>query len=187
MNSNYLYLMHESFPPFHMDFSPSFLHSKKPKVQPLTLWENILRGCLASKKKKIVERKRKQKRSLYFTKYQMYISSSLGKSSPRVFFQCLQESLYRKVIYPSLDTSQLRNYMSGWIQGENGNLDTKISEEKESAQISQFRTLHGDLRKFRKLISQLRIHFRTLRSTFASCKINFECWASSRLHSCHPL
>ena len=32
MNSNYLYLMHESFPPLHLDFSPSFLHSKKLKV-----------------------------------------------------------------------------------------------------------------------------------------------------------
>ena len=86
MNSNYLYLMHESFPLQHLDFSPSFLHSKKPKFQPLILWENILRGCLASKKKKIVERKRKQKRSLYFTKYQIYISWSLGKSSPRESF-----------------------------------------------------------------------------------------------------
>ena len=28
--------------------------------------------------------------------------------------------------------------MSGWIQGENGNLDTKISEEKESAKNIQF-------------------------------------------------
>ena len=86
MNSNYLYLMHESFPPLHLDFSPSFLHSKKPKVQPLILWENILRRCLASKKKKIAERKRKQKRPLYFTKYQIYISWSLGKSSPRESF-----------------------------------------------------------------------------------------------------
>ena len=43
-----------------------------------------------------------------------------------VFLQWMQGSLYRKVIYPSLDTS---NYMSGWIQGENGNC-TKISEEK---------------------------------------------------------
>ena len=67
MNSNYLYLMHESFPLLHLDFSPSFLHSKKPKVQPFILWENILRGCLASKKKKIEERKGKQ-RELYFTK-----------------------------------------------------------------------------------------------------------------------
>ena len=82
MNSNYLYLMHESFPPLHLDFSPSFLHSKKPKVQPLILWENILRGCLASKKKKIVERKRKQKRSLY----KISISWSPRKSSPRVPF-----------------------------------------------------------------------------------------------------
>ena len=61
MNSNYLYLMHESFPLLHLDFSPSFLHSKKPKVQPLILWENILRGCLASKKNKIVERKGKHR------------------------------------------------------------------------------------------------------------------------------
>ena len=66
--------------------------------------------------------------------------------------------------------------MSGWIQGENGNLDTKISEEKESAKISNFRTLHGDFRKFRKLILQLRIHFHTLRSKFTSWKINFACW-----------
>ena len=34
--------------------------------------------------------------------------------------------------------------MSGWIQGENGNLDTKISEEKESAKISNFRTLSSN-------------------------------------------
>ena len=67
MNSNYLHLMHESFSLLHLDFSPSFLHSKKPKVQPLVLQKNILRGCLASKKKKIEERKGKQ-RELYFTK-----------------------------------------------------------------------------------------------------------------------
>ena len=34
--------------------------------------------------------------------------------------------------------------MVGWIQGENGNLDTKISEEKESAKISNFRTLSSN-------------------------------------------
>ena len=34
--------------------------------------------------------------------------------------------------------------MSGWIQGENGNLNTKISEEKESAKISNFRTLSSN-------------------------------------------
>ena len=72
MNSNHLYLMHESFPPLHLDFSPNFLHSKKPKVQSLILQENILRGYLASKKKKIVERKRKAKRALYFTKCKIY-------------------------------------------------------------------------------------------------------------------
>ena len=84
--------MHESFPPQHLDFSPSFLHSKKPKVQPLIFWENILRGCLDSKKKKIEERKGKQRepcispREENFTKYKIYISWSLGKSSPRVLF-----------------------------------------------------------------------------------------------------
>ena len=66
MNSNYLYLMHESCPLLRLDFSPSFLHSKKPKVQPLILQENILRGCLASKKKKNRREKRKAKRTLYF-------------------------------------------------------------------------------------------------------------------------
>ena len=86
MNSNYLYLMHESFPPLHLDFSPSFLHSNKPKVQPLILQESILRGCLASKKKQIVERKRKQKRSLYFTKCKIYISWFPGKNSSREIF-----------------------------------------------------------------------------------------------------
>ena len=66
MNSNYLNLMHGSFPPFHLDFSPSFLYSKKPKVQPLILRANILRGCLASKKKKIVKRKQKTRELCIF-------------------------------------------------------------------------------------------------------------------------
>ncbi|RVW20799.1 Retrovirus-related Pol polyprotein from transposon TNT 1-94 [Vitis vinifera] len=42
---------------------------------------------------------------------------------------------------------------------------------------NRFRTLHGDLRKSRKLISQLGIHFRMLSSKFASCKITFASWA----------
>ena len=48
--------------------------------------------------------------------------------------------------------------MSGWIQGENGNLNTKISEEKESAKISNFRTLQF---QFRTLVWGVR-KFRTL-------------------------
>ena len=131
MNSNYLYLMHESFPPLYLDFSPSFLHSKKPKVQPLILWENILKGCQVSKKKKIVERKRKQKRSLYFTKCKIYISWSPGKTPRESSFQCLQESLYRKVIYPSLDSSQLRNYMSAEYK-EKMEIQTQKYQKKKS-------------------------------------------------------
>ena len=34
--------------------------------------------------------------------------------------------------------------MIGGLQGENRNLDTKISEEKESAKISNFRTLSSN-------------------------------------------
>ena len=102
MDFNHLNSMHGNFPPFNLDFSPSFLYSKKLLVQPLILWENILRGCLASKKIENSREKKKAKDTLYFTKCKIYISWSLGKSSPRVFFQCLQESLYRKVILPFL-------------------------------------------------------------------------------------
>ena len=42
----------------------------------------------------------------------------------------------------------------------------------------QFRKVNFTLRKFRKLISQLRIHFCTLRSKFTSCKITFARWSS---------
>ena len=86
--------------------------------------------------------------------------------------------------------SQLRNLMVGGLQGEEWKFIQKYLKKRSKrvgAQISQFRTLHGDLRKFRKLISQLRIHFRTLRSKFASCKITFACWTSPQMHSCHPL
>ena len=58
-------------------------------------------GVWLARKEKIEERKRKQKRSLYFTKYQIYISWSPGESSED-HFQWLQENLYRKVILPFL-------------------------------------------------------------------------------------
>ena len=68
--------------------------------------------------------------------------------------------------------------MVGGLQGEEWKFIQKYLKKRSKrvgAQISQFvhrfRTLHGDLRKSRKLISQLGIHFRTLSSKFASCKI----------------
>ena len=74
--------------------------------------------------------------------------------------------------------------MIGGLQGEEWKFMKKYLKKKSKrvgAQISQFawrfRTLHGDLRKSRKLISQLGIHFRTLSSKFASCKITFASWA----------
>ena len=64
--------------------------------------------------------------------------------------------------------------MVGGLQGEEWKFIQKYMKKRSKrvgAQISQFscrfRTLHGDLRKSRKLISQLRIHFRKLKSTFA--------------------
>ena len=71
--------------------------------------------------------------------------------------------------------------MVGGLQGEEWKFIQKYLKKRSKrvgAQISQFRMLHGDLRKFRKLISQLGIHFRTLSSKFASCKITFASWAS---------
>ena len=75
--------------------------------------------------------------------------------------------------------------MVGGLQGEEWKFIQKYLKKRSKrvgAQISQFarrfRTMHGDLRKSRKLISQLGIHFRTLSSKFASCKITFACWSS---------
>ena len=83
--------------------------------------------------------------------------------------------------------------MVGGLQGEKWKFIQKYLKKRSKrvgAQISQFacrfRTLHGDLRKSRKLISQLGIHFRTLSSKFASCKINFASWASLWLCGCIP-
>ena len=86
--------------------------------------------------------------------------------------------------------SQLRNLMVSVLHGEELKFIQKYLKKiskRVGAQISQFRTLHGDLRKFHKLISQLEIHFRTLSSKFTTCKITFACWTSPRMHSCHPL
>ena len=59
--------------------------------------------------------------------------------------------------------------MIGGLQGEEWKFIQKYQKKRSKrvgAQISQFsrrfRTLHDDLRKSRKLISQLGIHFRTL-------------------------
>ena len=83
--------------------------------------------------------------------------------------------------------------MVGGLQGEEWKFIQKYLKKRSKrvgAQISQFtcrfRTLHGDLRKSRKLISQLGIHFRTLSSKFASCKITFASWASLWLCGCIP-
>ena len=67
-----------------------------------------------------MKEKEKQSKALYILYIDRYGLHILHDSP---LLQWMQESLYRKVIYPSLDTS---NYMSGWIQGENGNLDKNI-------------------------------------------------------------
>ena len=79
--------------------------------------------------------------------------------------------------------SYLRNLMVGGLQGEEWKFIQKYLKKRSKrvgALISQFvcrfRTLHGDLRKSRQLISQLGIHFRRLSSKFASCKITFASW-----------
>ena len=81
-----MYLKHESFPPLHLAFSPSFLYSKKPKVlasHPLGKHPQRLFGFQEKENRR---EKRKAKRSLYFTKCKIYKSSSPGTSSPtRVF------------------------------------------------------------------------------------------------------
>ena len=74
--------------------------------------------------------------------------------------------------------------MVGGLQGEEWKFMQKYLKKRSKrvgAQISQFArrfcTLHGDLRKSRKLISQLGIHFLMLSSKFTSCKITFASWA----------
>ena len=122
MNSNYLYLMHESFPPLHLNFSPSFLHSKKPKVQPLILWENILRGCLASKKMKMKE-KEKQSKALYIIYIdRFYILIYL------YILQWMQGNIYIEKFF---QPSQLRNLMVGGLQGEEWKFIQKYLKEKD--------------------------------------------------------
>ena len=83
--------------------------------------------------------------------------------------------------------------MVGGLQGEEWKFIQKYLKKRSKrvgAQISQFacrfRTLHGDLRKSHKLILKLGIHFRTLSSKFASCKITFASWASLWLCGCIP-
>ena len=131
MNFNYLYLTHESFPPLHLDFSPSFLHSKKPKVQPLILWENILRGCLASKKMKMKE-KEKQSKALYI----LYIFISILHTSLSIslpLLQWMQGDINREVFQPS----QLRNLMIGGLQGEEWKFIQKYLKEKISRGVGK--------------------------------------------------
>ena len=108
MDSNYLNSMHGNFPPFNLDFSPSFLHSKKLNVQPLILWENILRGCLACKK---IENRREKinKRDLCITKLHKLVS--WRKLPERSIFSDYKRIYIGRQFYPFLDTSYLRNYM----------------------------------------------------------------------------
>ena len=75
--------------------------------------------------------------------------------------QWLQGNIYREV-FP---TFLAKKSYGWWITRRRMEIYTKISK-RVGAQISQFRMLHGDLRKFRKLISQLWIHFRTLEFQF---------------------
>ena len=125
MNSNYLYLMHESFLPLHLDFSPSFLHSKKPKVQPLILWENILRGCLASKKMKMKE-KEKQSNALYILYIFIFYILLYLYISP--YYNGCNGIYIEKFFQPS----QLRNLMVGGLQGEEWKFIQKYLKEKIS-------------------------------------------------------
>ena len=147
MNSNYLYLMHESFPPLHLNFSPSFLHSKKPKVQPLILWENILRGCLASKKMKMKE-KEKQSKALYI----LYIYISILHTSISIYFTMdAREYIYREV-FP---TFLAKKSYGWWITRRRMEIYTKISKRKRSrvelAKQRRFRTKHGLVRNWKVL------------------------------------
>ena len=75
--------------------------------------------------------------------------------------------------------------MVGGLQGEEWKFIQKYLKKRSKrvgAQISQFRTLHGDLRKSHKLISQLRIHFRMLDFTANAqlpSTLNFARWSSN--------
>ena len=129
MDSNYLNLMHENFPPFNLDFSPSFLHSKKLYVQPLILWENILRGCLASKKIENSREKKKAKDTLYFTKCKIYISWSPGESSPTAQKMKITKQYITGCLplYSCLTTKESSNW---WITRRELGFRQQISEAK---------------------------------------------------------
>ena len=65
MNSNYLYLMHESFPPLHLDFSPSSLQETKSLAShPLGKHPQRLFGF--QEKENSIEKK-KAKKDLYIS------------------------------------------------------------------------------------------------------------------------
>ena len=136
MDSNYLNLMHGNFPPFNLDFSPSFLHSKKLNVQPLILWENILKGCLASKKIENSREKKKAKDTLYFTKCKIYISWSPGESSPtaqkmKITKQYISGCL---PLYSCLTAKESSNW---WITRRELGFRSQISEVKYQKRRSQ--------------------------------------------------
>ena len=61
--------------------------------------------------------------------------------------------------------------MSGWIQGENGNLDIKISEEKESAKISNFRTLSSNFALWFEVCEIPMLWTEEFAPCFPSCEI----------------
>ena len=133
---------------------------------------------LVSKKMKMKEKEKTEQGSVYSIYLYIYILIYLYLY---IFYNGCKGIYIEKFFQPS----QLRNLMVGGLQGEEWKFIQKYLKKiskRVGAQISQFarrfHTLHGDLRKSRKLISQLGIHFRTLSSKFASCKITFASWAS---------
>ena len=159
MDSNYLNSMHGNFPPFNLDFSPSFLHSKKLNVQPLILWENILRGCLASKKKENSREKKKAKDTLYFTKCKIYKSWSPGESSPtaqkmKITKQYISGCL---PLYSCLTTKESSNW---WITRRELGFRSQISEVKyQKTSVANIQKHSGEFRRrtvLKKIVCQTR-------------------------------
>ena len=148
----------------HVKTYPAFLTPRDKKLSLSSSEEKSSKfGWLEIKRNEKWKRRKKQSKALYILyidRYYIYLTCPL--------LQWMQESLYRKVIYPSLDTSYLRNYMSGWIQGENGNLYKNIWRKISKRVGGKYREALRTILQEKMVSARFRRHSRGLRNIFAT-------------------
>ena len=121
MNSNYLYLTHKSFPPLHLDFSPSFLHPRNKKFS-LSSFEKTSQRMFGQQENENVREGKTEQGSVYsIYLYILHLHPSL------YILQWMHGNIYREV-FPTFLAKKSYDW---WITKRRMEIYTKISKRKD--------------------------------------------------------